>query len=98
LINRIRYQEQVGKYVLNGHGIKNVLLFLTAFLFHNGLINDRIQFFTDGHNKMLNDIILKCFSWYKNIGIILDWYHLEKRCKENDKWFETKGLNFKLSA
>lgn len=74
-------KNEVGKYVLNGHGIKNVLLFLIAFLFHNGLINDRIQFFTDGH-KMLNDTILKCFSWYKNIGIILDWYHLEKKCKE----------------
>lgn len=74
-------KKDVGKYVLNGHGIKNVLLFLTAFLFHNGLINDRIQFFTDGH-KMLNDTIFKCFSWYKNIGIILDWYHLEKKCKE----------------
>jgi hypothetical protein len=74
-------KKDVGKYVLNGHGIKNVLLFLTAFLFHNGLINDRIQFFTDGY-KMLNDTIFKCFSWYKNIGIILDWYHLEKKCKE----------------
>jgi hypothetical protein len=74
-------KNEIGKYVLNGHGIKNVLLFLIAFLFHNGLINDRIQFFTDGH-KMLNDTILKCFVWYKNIGIILDWYHLEKKCKE----------------
>ncbi len=70
-----------GSYVLNGHGIKNVLLFLTAFLFNNGLIGTRIQFFTDGH-KTLNQIIFKCFYWYKNIGIILDWYHLEKKCKE----------------
>jgi hypothetical protein len=70
-----------GSYVLNGYGIKNVLLFLTAFLFGNGLIGTRIQFFTDGH-KVLNEAILKCFSWYKNIGIILDWYHLEKKCKE----------------
>ncbi len=74
-------KKDVGKYVLNGHGIKNVLLFLTAFLFHNGLAGDRIQFFTDGH-KVLNDAIFKRFSWYKNIGIILDWYHLEKKCKE----------------
>jgi len=50
-------------------------------LFHNGLTGDRIQFFTDGH-KVLNDAIFKRFSWYKNIGIILDWYHLEKKCKE----------------
>ncbi len=57
------------------------MLFLTAFLFQNELIGDRIQFFTDGH-KVLNDTILRRFNWYKNIGIILDWYHLEKKCKE----------------
>lgn len=74
-------KPHAGKYVLNGPGIKNVLLFFTAFLFHNDLTGDRIQFFTDGH-KILNDSIFKWFSWYKNIGIILDWYHLEKKCKE----------------
>ncbi len=71
----------MGSYVLNGHGIKNVLLFLMAFLFHNGLTGTRIQFFTDGH-KILNDAIFKWFIWYKNVGIILDWFHLEKKCKE----------------
>jgi len=40
-----------------------------------------MQFFTDGH-KVLNEAILKRFSWYKNMGIILDWYHLVKKCKE----------------
>ena len=74
-------KKDVGKYVLNGHGIKNVLLFLIAFIFHNRLAGDRTQFFTDGH-KALNDAIFKRFGWYKNIGIILDWYHLEKKCKE----------------
>ena len=29
-----------------------------------------------------NKAILKVFSWYSNIGIILDWYHLRKKCKE----------------
>ena len=74
-------KADAGKYVLNGPGTKDVLRFLTAFMFHNDLTGDRIQFFTDGH-KMLNDSILKWFSWYKNIGVILDWYHLEKKCKE----------------
>lgn len=74
-------KAHAGKYVLNGPGTKNVLLFLTAFLFHNDLTDDRIQFFTDGH-KILNDSIFKWFSWCKNIGVILDWYHLEKKCKE----------------
>ena len=80
-IAHISQAEEGNSYVLNGHGIKNVLVFLMAFLFHNGLIGTRIQFFTDGH-KTLNTMILKSFSWYKNIGIILDWYHLEKKCKE----------------
>ena len=32
--------------------------------------------------KHINNAILKWFSWYKNLGIILDWYHLKKKCKE----------------
>jgi hypothetical protein len=70
-----------GGYTLNGYGIRTVLCYLIAFVFNNGLIGNRLQFFTDGH-KTLNDTILKCFNWFKNIGIILDWYHLEKKCKE----------------
>ncbi|MDL1968689.1 MAG: hypothetical protein LWW97_09130 [Deltaproteobacteria bacterium] len=42
---------------------------------------DPLQFFTDGH-KVLNETILKWFIWYKNIGLILDWFHLEKKCKK----------------
>ena len=68
-------------YTLNGHGIKAVLCFLIAFIFNNDLDGNRLQFYTDGH-KILNETILKCFTWFKNIGIILDWYHLEKKCKE----------------
>ena len=40
-----------------------------------------MQFYTDGH-RVLNDAISKRFIWYKNKGIILDWYHLVKKCKE----------------
>jgi hypothetical protein len=68
-------------YTLNTYGIKAVLCFLIAFIFNNDLIGNRLQFFTDGHT-ILNKTILNCFNWFKNIGIILDWYHLEKKCKE----------------
>ena len=68
-------------YTLNAYGIKAILCFLIAFIFNNDLIGNRLQFFTDGHT-ILNKTILKCFNWFKNIGIILDWYHLEKKCKE----------------
>ena len=80
--NTVVHIEKEGEsYTLNGYGIKQVLCFLTAFILNNALIGNRIQFFTDGH-KTLNETILKWFVWYKNIGIILDWYHLEKKCKE----------------
>ena len=68
-------------YTLNGYGMKSVLCLVIAFIFENGLSGNRFQFFTDGH-RVLNKTILKCFNWFNNIGIILDWYHLEKKCKE----------------
>lgn len=68
-------------YTLNSYSIKSALCFLLAFLFHNNLIGNRFQFFTDGH-KSLNQTILKQFKWFSNIGIILDWYHLTKKIKE----------------
>jgi hypothetical protein len=69
------------KYTLNGGDIKSVLLFIMAFCFSNNLIGTRLQFFTDGHT-ILNKSIFKALSWYSNMGIILDWYHLHKKCKE----------------
>ena len=68
-------------YVLNAQGVKHVFQLLVAFLLNNDLLKFRIQFFTDGY-LALNDSILSFFSWHKNIAIILDWYHLEKKCKE----------------
>lgn len=77
----IHVENDKQTYILNGHGMKAVLRFLIAFLFNNDLVGKRFQFFTDGHTT-LNNTILKSFNWYSNIGIILDWYHLQKKCKE----------------
>ncbi len=68
-------------YTFNGENIRSVLCFITAFILNNNLLGNRLQIFTDGH-RVLNSTILKYFSWFKNIGIILDWYHLGKKCKE----------------
>lgn len=68
-------------YILNGRSTKDVMSILIAFIIHNGVMGMRFQFFTDGH-KILNDTIFKWFRWYKNMGVILDWYHLKKKCKE----------------
>jgi len=48
---------------------------------YNSLFGKRLQIFTDGH-KALNAAILKHFAWYENMQIILDWFHLHKKFKE----------------
>jgi len=77
----IRIDKEKKRYSLVGAGIKETIRYLIAFLLSNGLRGYRFQFFTDGH-KVLNDTISSCFSWYRNWGIILDWFHLVKKCKE----------------
>jgi hypothetical protein len=37
-------------------------------------------------------------SWSKEGSVCLATITALKRNNENDKWFETKGLNFKLAA
>lgn len=69
------------KYVLTGDCTKTCLWLLNAFLISNSLFGKRLQIFTDGH-RALNTTILKHFSWYENIQIILDWFHLKKKFKE----------------
>ncbi len=70
-----------GSYILNGYGLLSVLCMVIAFLLNSDLLKYRIQFFTNGHTT-LNKVILKCFFCYKNMRIILDWFHLVKKCKE----------------
>jgi hypothetical protein len=60
---------------------KILLNILIAFLINSDALENRFQFFTDGHT-FLNNAIISSFDWHKNIGIILDWFHLSKKCKE----------------
>lgn len=80
--NTIVHVESTGKkYTLSALGLKTALCFLTAFLLSNGLKSLRFQFFTDGHRTLI-DTIFNMFTWKSNMGMILDWYHLSKKCKE----------------
>ncbi|MDO8686457.1 MAG: hypothetical protein Q7J78_07295, partial [Clostridiales bacterium] len=54
---------------------------LTAFLLNNNLFtNNTIVFFADGADNIKNGI-KDIFGW-RPYRIILDWYHLRKKCKE----------------
>lgn len=68
-------------YLINGQGIGRVLRLVLAFLLHNHLLSHNLIFLVDGH-RTLYTAILSAFSWFPSFQIILDWYHLEKRCKE----------------
>jgi hypothetical protein len=59
----------------------SVLRLVLAFLLHNHLLSHNLIFFVDGH-RTLYTAILAAFSWFPSFQIILDWYHLQKRCQE----------------
>ena len=79
--NTVIHVEQGGRsYLLNGLGVLWVLRLLLAFLIHNQLLGKTFVFFVDG--QALYSSVLEYFSWYTNKAVILDWYHLHKKCKE----------------
>lgn len=80
--NTIMHVEFSGKkYSLTALGLKRALCLLTGFLLTNKLKNRRFQFFTDGHRTLI-ETIFSMFTWKGNLGMVLDWYHLSKKCKE----------------
>jgi hypothetical protein len=72
-------QQQEQTYCITGQGVLTVLRILLAYLLQNGLMGCRLQFFVDGQ-KTLHAAIMRAFSWFSNVGMILDWYHLEDKC------------------
>jgi hypothetical protein len=68
-------------YVINGAGLVKVLRLVLAFLLHNHLLHQNLIFFVDGQ-RTLYTAILGAFAWLPALQVILDWYHLEKRGKE----------------
>ena len=73
-------QAQEKSYTINGGSVASTLRLVIGFLLPNALLRYRLQFFVDGQ-KTLYAAIVKTFSWVSNLGIILDWYHLEEKCK-----------------
>jgi hypothetical protein len=76
----IHVQQGLGKYILDGLGVRETLVLLTAFLLHNDLSGKMIVFFTDGAGD-IRSAIKDLYDWAP-FRIILDWYHLTKKCRE----------------
>jgi len=79
--NTVIHVEQGSRfYMLNGDGALSVLRLLLAFLLYNELFGRTFVFFVDG-NSFYSSVV-KYFSWYSSLSVILDWYHLRKKCRE----------------
>lgn len=69
-------------FTLTGTGVLHVLTFVLAFLLRNNLILLRLRFFTDGQRNLQNSIV-KFFFWHPSVSLILDWFHVVKKFKED---------------
>ena len=80
--NTIAHIAHGGKsYIVNGQGVANVLRLVLAFFLRCHLLMYNQLFFVDGQ-RTLYTTILSAFAWLPSFQIVLDWYHLDKRCKE----------------
>ena len=70
-----------GSHTVTGIGMKKTFLFVLAYLLQNNLLaNKTLVFLTDGVRSIFANIA-EIFSFHPFI-IILDWFHLKKRCQE----------------
>lgn len=77
----IHIAHKAGSYRLAGVGMEKMMHFLIAFLLSNHLLCSRnLLFFTDGARNIRGS--LEKLLPYRPYTIILDWYHLEKKCRE----------------
>jgi hypothetical protein len=77
----IHIENNNNSYVINGSSIAQALKWLIAFLINNLLFNaGLIVFYVDGADD-LRCGIRRLFHWVPH-KIILDWYHLKKKCEQ----------------
>jgi hypothetical protein len=77
----IHVQVDDQSYCLTAVGMRRGFAVLLAFLLKNRLMeNRRLVFFADGAKDILS--YTEAFFSFREYTVILDWYHLKKKCKE----------------
>ena len=77
----LHVQHKDKSYILNAASLLSSIKLLIGFLLLGDLLKKQIVIFADGA-RVIHATVLKILR-FTNVKIILDWYHLEKRCKEN---------------
>jgi hypothetical protein len=81
--NTVARIEQGSKhFTLSAGNLGQVLRFVLAFLLHNERLGGRLHLFTDGY-RSLQDALLAFFAWHPRVWLVLDWYHVVKKFKED---------------
>jgi len=75
----VQYNDK--SYILNAASVTSGLKLLVGLLLFNGLLNKQIVIFADGA-RIIHSAVFKMLH-FANVKIILDWYHLQKKCKEH---------------
>lgn len=70
-----------GKRVFASAGLLSTCLLVMAFLVANKKLRSNLMFFVDGQ-RTLQDLLLRVFAWQGTMQLILDWYHVVKKCRE----------------
>lgn len=80
--NTVARIEHAGRgFTFSGSSLHPVLGFVLAFLLSNGLVARRWLFFTDGQRSLQN-AIAGFFAWHGAASLLLDWYHVVKKFRE----------------
>ena len=80
--NTVARIEREGQgFTLTGRSVLGVLRYVLAFILQNRLLGQRWLFFTDGQRSLQNSIVT-FFAWHRWMSLILDWFHVGKKCRE----------------
>ncbi len=75
-------ETEQGSHTVTGVGMKKTFLFVLAYLLqHKLLAGKTLVLFTDGARDIFANMA-ETFSFHP-YTVILDWYHLKKRCQEH---------------
>jgi hypothetical protein len=81
--NTVGYIEHQGKsFTLTARSVGEVVTFILAFLLNHDLAKLKLMVCTDGQ-RSLQDAVLAFFSWHPCVTLLLDWFHLVKKFKED---------------
>ena len=69
-------------FTLTGQSVAEVLLFVLGFLLNNALLGLNLKICIDGQ-RSLQDAILSFFSWHPHLTLLMDWFHVVKKFKED---------------